>query len=34
MGSEYYTAVRDYNMAVAMLSQAIGQEASPLTAQR
>jgi outer membrane protein TolC len=34
MMSEYYTAVRDYNIAVARLSQATGQEATTLSYQR
>jgi outer membrane protein TolC len=34
MASDYYTAVRDYNIAVARLSQATGQEATTLSYQR
>jgi outer membrane protein TolC len=34
MASDYYTAVRDYNIAAARLSQATGQEATTLSYQR
>jgi hypothetical protein len=32
--SEYYTSVRDYNIAAAKLTQATGQEVTPLSYRR